>query len=128
MIKFLKRIIFGDRPGKQAQLASCASPMERLFVSAGWDVLRKHGLVIAQYPLKKYRLDVAIPEHRIAIEIDGNEYHNSEMQTEKDKARDRAVMLGGWIVIRYPGREVYRDAYACAVEAGKIIEAMKERR
>jgi very-short-patch-repair endonuclease len=122
MIKFIKRFIFGTtRRELDAQLAKCESPIEAMFLEAAWPVLSQYGRIATQYRLGYYLIDVAMPELNIAIEIDEREYHNSELQTENDKARDRVLMRSGWQTIRYPGREVYADAAGCVREVEAII-------
>lgn len=122
MIAFIKRIAFGNsRRELDAHLAKCESPIEAMFVEAAWPVLSQYGRLVTQYRISYYRVDVALPELKIAIEIDGREWHNTELQTENDKARDRALMRLGWQTIRYPGREVYADAAACVAEVEAII-------
>jgi len=65
-------------------------------------------------------------EVRIAIELDGHEFHQrTKEQVERDYSRDRALARAGWIVVRFSGSEVWRDAGACALEvAGILIDAI----
>ncbi|WP_246258293.1 DUF559 domain-containing protein [Amycolatopsis anabasis] len=51
-----------------------------------------------------YRLDLAWPELRIAIEYDGYEAH--EGRQERDEARDADLRRRGWIVIRVGARDL----------------------
>jgi hypothetical protein len=46
-----------------------------------------------------YRLDLAYPRAKIAIEYDGEEFHDSPEQREHDEARRTALRKAGWIVI-----------------------------
>jgi len=122
MITFIKRLIFGTNPNDfNAQFTKCESKMEERFLLAAWPVLRQYGRVVTQHPLGSYRLDVALPERKICIEVDGRDYHIKPEQVDNDKRRDRVLMRSGWITIRYPGREIYADADACAREVEAII-------
>ena len=46
-----------------------------------------------------YRLDLAYPAHRVAVEYDGREFHDSPEQRAKDAARRRWLREHGWTVI-----------------------------
>lgn len=45
-------------------------------------------------------LDIAFPEHRIAIEIDGWAFHRDIDRFRRDALRQNEVVIGGWRVIR----------------------------
>ncbi|MEJ2861315.1 DUF559 domain-containing protein [Actinomycetospora flava] len=45
-------------------------------------------------------LDIAFPEHRIAIEIDGWAFHRDVDRFRRDALRQNEVVIGGWRVIR----------------------------
>jgi hypothetical protein len=46
-----------------------------------------------------YRLDMAYPKHRVAIEFDGREFHEGEERRAADRARRRWLEEHGWTVI-----------------------------
>jgi hypothetical protein len=46
-----------------------------------------------------YRLDLAYPRHRIAVEYDGEEFHRTEEQKRQDEARRSWLHDNGWTVI-----------------------------
>lgn len=47
-----------------------------------------------------YRLDLAYPELKVAIEYDGWEAHRSRSSFDSDRRRDRNLQLAGWVVLR----------------------------
>lgn len=58
----------------------------------------------------RYRLDMALfaGEDKFAVEYDGHDFHEkTKEQARKDKARDRALTLAGWRVLRFTGSEVF---------------------
>jgi very-short-patch-repair endonuclease len=93
--------------------AKCESPLELAF----WDayLCRKpselDGL-IAQHPLtangRNYRLDFALPDKKIAFEMDGFTYHNDKDAFNRDRRRDLDLKLAGWQVHRFDG-DLVRD-------------------
>ncbi len=67
------------------------------------------------------RADFVLQPGRIVVELDGYEHHDSSPElAARDKRRDRVMVAGGWRVLRFAGREVNRDALACAKEAYAI--------
>lgn len=46
-----------------------------------------------------YRLDLAYPKHRVCVEYDGEEFHDSIEARERDEARRLWLRMHGWIVI-----------------------------
>jgi len=106
----LKRIRCGD--------SLCESPVERIFFYACIGRL----MVVPQYKIGKYRLDFALPFRKIAIEIDGHDYHTTKEQRRKDYQRERALQKLGWHIVRFTGSEVYNDADDCVKELISIIQ------
>ncbi|MEC0275746.1 endonuclease domain-containing protein [Peribacillus frigoritolerans] len=88
------------------ELNKCESPIEKRVLNALW--MRDHK-VTAQYPMSPYRLDLALPEYRIAIECDGRAYHSSPKQKAHDRKRDKYLRSKGWITLRFSGRTINRN-------------------
>lgn len=57
-----------------------------------------------------YYLDVAFPAHRLAIEIDGREFHEGAEVFESDRWRQNDIVLAGWRVLRFTGVDGPRPA------------------
>jgi very-short-patch-repair endonuclease len=57
---------------------------------------------------KFYVVDFAIfcDNRNIAVECDGDRYHQDESQVKKDKKRDRELLKNGWFTVRYPAQEI----------------------
>lgn len=84
------------------------------------------GISLAQQLLVgAHRVDFALIHAdgaRLAIEIDGHEYHDgTKERAERDRARDRHLLEAKWPTVRYTGREINRDAMRCAQEAHRLI-------
>jgi very-short-patch-repair endonuclease len=99
------------------------SPIEeafwRAYLSARPPALK--GLV-AQYevPGGRYRLDFALPEAKIGIELDGYAYHSSREAFTHDRKRERDLELAGWRIIRFSGSEINKSAGGCVREAAQL--------
>jgi very-short-patch-repair endonuclease len=89
----------------------CAeSPIEGIFwQEAEWRVPS----LVAQYFIEPYTVDFAVPDKKLAIEIDGKDFHSSPKAVEKDKKKDAYLSGLGWRVLRFTGSEVYSDTLRC---------------
>lgn len=104
------------------------SPIEEMF----WDAWQNAGgaqrTVELEYqyniPGTRYRVDFANIEEKVAIELDGYEYHNSKDQFTNDRKRQRELENLGWRIIRFSGSEVYKNAEKCLDEAADFITGL----
>lgn len=105
-------------------LAKCESPLERNFALAvvdAHDRITELGFVLeTQYEVAPYRLDfafLAVDGRKVCVEIDGHEFHEKTAeQAGYDKKRDRFLILNGWRVVRFTGREIYNDLKVSVAE------------
>ena len=59
---------------------------------------------------------------KIVVEVDGHDYHErTKEQAEYDKSRDRSITAEGYTILRFTGREVYRDVTAVASEIEQLL-------
>ena len=93
------------------------SPLEKMFYELAFLDLHLY----PQHPVGKYRLDFAIPDKRIAIELDGHEYHKTKFQRTHDAKRDRWLFGQGWNVLRFTGTEIYKDLDRCIDEICELV-------
>jgi very-short-patch-repair endonuclease len=72
---------------------------------------------------QKYRIDFAIPNLMIAIEIDGMRAHSTQSAFINDRQRQRQLTSAGWRVIRFAAKEVLNRARvnACVDELRVMI-------
>jgi very-short-patch-repair endonuclease len=83
-----------------------------------YEVLQKSGLTVKkQYRIDWYRLDFYIPEHRICIEIDGQDHFR---RLDRDRIRDSYLTGKGIRTLRIPAGELYKAGYEA-----KFIKALK---
>lgn len=111
-----------DEPAKDDTVEY--SPIEKMFIEQ-WRVVYGNG-IHPQYnvPGFRYRVDFAFPSDKVAVELDGYEYHNSKEQFTNDRKRQREMELAGWRFIRFSGSEVYRDADACVRQAYEFWQSV----
>lgn len=75
------------------------SEAERLLVK----LLRDNGITgwKTNYPVGGYKVDVAFPKQKVAIETDGWAFHNSQEDFQNDRERQNKIALLGWQVLRF---------------------------
>ena len=64
-----------------------------------------------------YRLDLAYPHHKVAIEYDGREFHENRAARQRDQRRRRWLRERGWTVI-----VVTRDSFGTAARSAWLDE------
>jgi very-short-patch-repair endonuclease len=50
---------------------------------------------------RSYEIDVAFPEARIAIEVDGFRYHSEGDRFQQDRTKQNALTAAGWRILRF---------------------------
>lgn len=81
------------------------SPAEAKFLKVmGWWFFIQHD-VRREYKLRGYCVDFAIPAKRVAIEVDGKNYHGGA----RDIIKDMALKEAGWYVYRIKAADLWRE-------------------
>jgi very-short-patch-repair endonuclease len=72
---------------------------------------------------KRYRVDFTITggPRKLAVEIDGHEFHASKAARSADAARDIALTKAGWTPARFTGSDIWRNADDCAARALDLL-------
>ena len=78
--------------------------------------------LIRQYKIGPYYVDFAHLESHTIIEIDGAAYHTSPEQVQRDNHRQQRLESWGWSVIRFTGRQVFRDPVRTVYRAKRAVE------
>ena len=73
---------------------------------------------------KLYSIDLAFPQLKVAIEADGNTFHSSDEQVERDGERDRNLNSIGWTVLRFTDEDI-EDNMSRVMD--KIIEMVDKK-
>jgi very-short-patch-repair endonuclease len=83
----------------QAASDGARSEAERLLVK----LLRDNGITgwKTNYPVGRYKVDVAFPKQRVAIEVDGWAFHSEPADFQNDRERQNNILLLGWKVLRF---------------------------
>ena len=60
-------------------------------------------------PGRRFRVDIWIPRTRIAIEMDGFQFHRSQTALQKDRERQNLLTAQGILVLRSVARQAFQD-------------------
>jgi very-short-patch-repair endonuclease len=74
------------------------------------------------------RLDFALPDRKLGIELDGWSTHSSPEQIADDRLRKRVLEDAGWKIRYYGGQEVKQDALGCVRDALRWAGLEEKRR
>jgi very-short-patch-repair endonuclease len=70
-------------------------------------------------------LDLAYEELRVAIELDGAEFHDSPAARERDRRRDVELAAHGWVVLRFSARRLHDDPAGVRREVLGVLAARR---
>jgi hypothetical protein len=96
------------RRGGSAVLADADLPLPRL--DAAVSVRRRF-----------FEADCLRAEQRLIVELDGRESHGTELAFEKDRERDRLLLVEGWRVTRVTWRQLRDDAPAVIADLRRLL-------
>lgn len=120
----------------------CESPIEIAFLTAfcclcdicgtdylpGWlTVARRpdHLLIMPQAVIEDFRVDFLIQNGSasVVVECDGHDFHErTKEQAIADRSRDRRLQELEYAIMRFTGREIYRNAVGCARQVWTFIQ------
>ena len=92
----------------------------RLLRDAGLPLpVQNHPLVVGG---RRVWLDACYVDERIAIEVDGRAYHLMSEDWEDDLDRQNAIVLDGWLVLRFTARDIRERPDAVIAALRRALE------
>lgn len=74
-------------------------------------------------PGRKLEIDIAIPELRLGVEVDGWQYHGKYLKSFlRDRDKDYLLSLKGWLVVRIQAGLINSDAGEALERVRRFIE------
>jgi very-short-patch-repair endonuclease len=68
-----------------------------------------------------FEVDCLWTEQRLIVELDGRETHGTELAFEKDRERDRLLLVEGWRVTRITWRQLRDDGPALIADLRRLL-------
>ncbi|TWF74505.1 very-short-patch-repair endonuclease [Pseudonocardia hierapolitana] len=98
---------------------------ERLLVT----LLRRAGIGgwVLGYPFGPYRIDLAFPVERVAIEVDGWAWHIDAERFRTDRRKGNSLTRGGWDLLRFPWHTLDGEPAACIAEVEATLALARRR-
>ena len=76
-------------------------------------------------PGRRFRIDIAFPETRLAVEVDGFQHHGRFLKDfKKDRCRQNLLTLNGWRILRFSAGEIRKDLPACVEMIAATMNAL----
>jgi Protein of unknown function (DUF559) len=112
----LRRALIHHMP----QLARTRSPLEIGFLLR---VCEGHNIPLPEVNarLHGFTVDALWRRQRVVVELDGGDGHTTRAQMDRDRRRDLALRMHGFIVIRYTGNQVYFEPEAVAADLSRTL-------
>lgn len=111
---------WNDLDGLAREVAKTETPGEAMLLCGLWG--SRHGWrPRAQHEVAGFRVDIAVPEAKVAIESDGFAHHSSAADLERDHARQNGLVAAGWTPLRYTAQQSFLTTGQCAVSALREI-------
>jgi len=108
--------------------AGCESALEIWGLRRVFDVPGlRHGVRQRRLDVRgrTYRLDLAYDAERVAVEMDGDRWHSSKEQRERDRRRDAALASIGWLTLRFSYGRLHDDVAGCRQETLDTLGARR---
>jgi very-short-patch-repair endonuclease len=68
------------------------------------------------YPFGPYRIDLAFPAERVAVEVDGWAWHVDAERFRNDRRKGNALTRGRWDLLRFPWHALDGEPAVCIAE------------
>lgn len=122
--EFVKYVEELEPENKNKSAGKFESPWEEVL----YDALAREGIkTISQYPLYQYRLDLAVLDSEIPIdiEIDGEMWHRDidGGRLLSDLKRDQHLIMHGWQVKRFWVYQLQNDLERCVQEIKEMLKS-----
>jgi very-short-patch-repair endonuclease len=102
-------------PGYDPGDSDLETTVLRLLVASGLPApVQQHRVRIAG---RTFRIDLAYPDRRVAIELDGWEFHKTRTAFDSDRSRANLLVAAGWTLVRFTSRSAETEIVACVTAA-----------
>jgi very-short-patch-repair endonuclease len=100
----------GDRAASEAERVAIG--LVRAAGLTGW---------VVGYRIGGYEVDLAFPDDRVAVEVDGWAWHSDVERFRGDRRRQNALVLDGWTVLRFTWHDLTQRPAAVVAEIRRAV-------
>lgn len=126
--KYKNRLILARRLHLKTKKISTSSKLEEKF----YENLKNHIECKHSYIFDFYEIDIAIPDKKIAIEIDGDYWHGNPnfypklsvrqlRRQSSDKKKDKFLKKHGWSVLRFWETDIKNNTSSCIEKIKSVV-------
>lgn len=96
------------------------SAAERLLM----ELLRRAGVTgwVTAHPFGPYALDIAFPDRRVAVEVDGWAWHVDAERFRNDRRKGNALTAAGWTLLRFTWHDLHERPEQVVVEIRAVLD------
>lgn len=76
------------------------------------------------HPSRKWRLDIAWPDQKVAVECHGNVWagrHTRGIGFNQDREKMNEAQLAGWLLLEFSSTQIDNDPEACAEQIARAF-------
>lgn len=119
-----------ERRERARSYAEAAKPFQSPWEERLYEALRSRGLrTVPQFPLAGRFLDLAVPEVRLDIEVDGDHHRGPDgRRRSADRWRDVQVRSLGWNVLRFWVYQLREDLDGCIARILARVGELQEQK
>jgi hypothetical protein len=111
----IHRMLARRLPGYDAGDSDLETRFARAIVAAGLpEPIQQHWVRLGS---RRCRIDLAYPDVKLAIEIDGWDTHRTRTAFDDDRARANDLVIGGWRLLRFTSRTANEAAVILVTQA-----------
>ena len=93
-------------------------------VTGKWPTAKKE--FSGAVPGRKFRIDIAFPDERLAIEVDGWQWHGKHLgDFKRDRDRQNELTMQGWRILRFTAGEIYKDLDGCLIKIRRSLNVCR---
>lgn len=79
---------------------------------------------IGAVPGRRFALDIAFPEQKLCVEVDGWEWHGKHLgDFQRDRERQNLLTLEGWRILRFTASDIRKTPEDCVRQVEKALAA-----
>lgn len=121
-----QKSLCGTKRARRSKDGSASPPHDLLWaeVSDIWpEAQREHAPGING---RKFRIDIAFPDERVAIEVDGFAFHGRHLGVfNTDRERGNLLTQHGWLILHYTIRRIRNDMFSVLAEIHETLERVR---